>query len=183
MIAVADSACGMLCAASPCVAGRACAAFKPQENPLLSACREPANYLAAEHTDAINTLASSPPPDHPHPPPHPPLTTRRKPANYLAGEHTDAINTLAFSPNGVYLATGGLDKQVVVWLAERGVAVAKTTLEEVRLRLAGGMFARVGPGRHVPGERAGRPAICMAEVSLLALTPLPLLSPALPLLY
>jgi hypothetical protein len=35
-------------------------------------------------------------------------------------------------PPGVYLATGGLDKQVVVWLAEKGVAVAKTTLEEVR---------------------------------------------------
>lgn len=51
---------------------------------------------------------------------------------YLADEHTAPVDVVAFSPNGVYVATGGLDKSVVIWLAERGAAVAKTTLDEVR---------------------------------------------------
>ncbi|KAI8464009.1 MAG: hypothetical protein J3K34DRAFT_526538 [Monoraphidium minutum] len=90
-----------------------------------------------------------------------------KSVSYLAGTHTADVNTLAFSPNGMYLATGGVDRQVVVWLAERGVAVAKTTLEEVPsslawhprgdgLLIAGeggsvGLWARaVPPGRGLP---------------------------------
>jgi WD40 repeat protein len=66
-------------------------------------------------------------------PSKPPLTKppRRKKAVTLGDAHTDQVNALAFSPNGVYVATGGLDRRVVVWLAERGVAVAKTTVHEV----------------------------------------------------
>ncbi|KIY99401.1 chromosome transmission fidelity protein 4 [Monoraphidium neglectum] len=72
-----------------------------------------------------------------------------KAVQYLGGAHTGDVNTLAFSPNGVYLATGGLDKQVVVWLAEKGVAVAKTTLEEGDALLIAGEGGSVGLWSHV----------------------------------
>ncbi|KIK27014.1 hypothetical protein PISMIDRAFT_34219, partial [Pisolithus microcarpus 441] len=43
--------------------------------------------------------------------------------------HTDSINTLAFSPCGVYLASGGDDRQLIIWRVSDGTLLYRLVLE------------------------------------------------------
>ena len=47
----------------------------------------------------------------------------------LTQGHTDSINTLAFSPCGVYLASGGDDKQLIIWRVSDGTLLYQLVLE------------------------------------------------------
>ena len=47
----------------------------------------------------------------------------------LTGGHTDSINTLAFSPCGTFLASGGDDKQLIIWRVSDGNLLYQLVLE------------------------------------------------------
>ncbi|GFR53169.1 hypothetical protein Agub_g15892, partial [Astrephomene gubernaculifera] len=67
---------------------------------------------------------------------------------YLSGGHTGAVNVVAFSPNGLYAATAGTDRRVVVWDVAAGSPLAAAVAEEVMSGLAwrpeGNELAMVG---------------------------------------
>ena len=50
-------------------------------------------------------------------------------AHELTQGHTDSINTLAFSPCGVYLASGGDDRQLIIWRVSDGTLLFQLVLE------------------------------------------------------
>eukprot|EP00198_Chlamydomonas_reinhardtii_P008883 XP_001698220.1 predicted protein [Chlamydomonas reinhardtii] len=96
---------------------------------------------------------------------------------YLSGEHRKAVNIVAFSPNGVYAATAGQDKRIVVWDVNSVTAVAAATAEEVMSGLVwrpdGNELAMVGESGGVgvwsgvvPTEMPG-PAVSAAELERL----------------
>lgn len=47
----------------------------------------------------------------------------------LKNAHTDTISSLAFSSSGNYLASGGEDARVIIWDTEKGISVARVTLQ------------------------------------------------------
>ncbi|KAG2451888.1 hypothetical protein HYH02_003663 [Chlamydomonas schloesseri] len=96
---------------------------------------------------------------------------------YLSGEHRKAVNIVAFSPNGVYAATAGQDKRIVVWDVNSVTAVAAATADEVMSGLVwrpdGNELAMVGESGGVgvwsgvvPKEMPG-PAVSAAELERL----------------
>ncbi|GLC67606.1 hypothetical protein PLESTF_000580000 [Pleodorina starrii] len=67
---------------------------------------------------------------------------------YLSGEHKAAVNVVVFSPNGLYAATAGQDKRVVVWDVGAASAIASASSVEVMSGLSwrpeGNELAMVG---------------------------------------
>jgi len=51
------------------------------------------------------------------------------PVHTLKDGHTDNVISLAFSTSGALLASGGEDAQVIVWDTDKGVSVARVTLQ------------------------------------------------------
>ena len=56
-------------------------------------------------------------PTNPSPASHIPTSSSRT-ALYTYRGHTDAVNAVAWSPDGKYIASGGSDETVKVWLAQ-----------------------------------------------------------------
>jgi eukaryotic-like serine/threonine-protein kinase len=71
--------------------------------------------------------------------------------------HTDWVNGLAWSPDGHYIASGGIDETVHIWLADSGKLITRYTGHKNSLGHGGGSVYTVGwsPDGHYVASGAG----------------------------